>query len=113
MMMVVHTPLPANNSAQYEKPLRTYCDDSEVDIIVMGFMHMFPSDPRIPGCPNLNFANHCEQTQPNGMLYCPDIGADVTYCQGKGKKVLLSLGGAAGVYGFANDTQVRVVWCCL
>lgn len=30
---------------------------------------------------------------------------DIKTCQAKGKKILLSLGGAAGAYGFTSDTQ--------
>jgi chitinase len=33
--------------------------------------------------------------------------ADIKTCQAAGKKILLSLGGAAGSYGFTSDTQAQ------
>jgi len=101
---------------KWEKPLRHYCENSTYDIINIGFLHIFfdSRDPqRLPG---LNFAFHCETTFPDHpfLLYCPEIGADIAYCQSKGVEVVLSLGGAAGSYGFtsANDARLfaKNVW---
>jgi chitinase len=35
------------------------------------------------------------------------LNADIKSCQKKGKSVLMSLGGAAGSYGFANDKDAK------
>ncbi|RKP38501.1 glycoside hydrolase superfamily [Dimargaris cristalligena] len=93
-----------SDSQNWEKPLADYCRDDTTDVLVLSFLHIFNSGTdRLPGT---NFANHCDVTFPGtDLLYCPDIGKDVSYCQSRGKKVLLSLGGAAGSYGFANDAD--------
>lgn len=40
-------------------------------------------------------------------MHCPETGAGVRMCQSKGKAVILSLGGAAGAYGFLDDAEAR------
>lgn len=35
------------------------------------------------------------------------ITLDIKTCQSKGKKILLSIGGAAGAYGFSSDSQAK------
>ncbi|KAF9318897.1 Chitinase 1 [Podila minutissima] len=41
------------------------------------------------------------------LLHCPDTGAGVKMCQSKGKAIILSLGGAAGAYGFSDDAEAK------
>ncbi|CAM9012907.1 unnamed protein product [Wickerhamomyces anomalus] len=98
-------------SAQSQEDLSYYCDSDDVDIIVASFMISFPGTDNIPG---LNFAGNCNDQFSNGLLNCPKIGQDIKYCQSKGKKVLLSLGGAVGTYGFTNDQEAEsfadVLW---
>ena len=65
-------------------------------------MHQFPSPIQ------LNFANACEGTYTaNGILQCQTIAEDIKYCQNNGKTILLSLGGAAGSYGFSDDATAK------
>lgn len=80
------------------------------------------------GLPLLNLANGCNGPNFPGtnLLQCPDVGKgklyiltrikskhltvtfiDIKTCQQKGKTVLMSLGGAAGVYGFANNKDAE------
>lgn len=82
------------NGAGGQDRLSTYCADSNVDVVILSFLNDFP-DPT-----NVNFANQCGATYPSGLLHCSAIGEDIKTCQASGKKVLLSLGGAAGNYGF-------------
>lgn len=82
-----------------QQPLATYCGATSADIVILSFLNDYP-DPL-----NLNFANQCGTTFSDGLLHCPQIGEDIKTCQAQGKKVLLSLGGAAGNYGFTSDTQ--------
>ncbi|KAJ1984452.1 Chitinase 2 [Dimargaris verticillata] len=102
-----------SDPSNWEKPLGEYCDDDTVDVFVLSFLHIFNAgDDRLPGT---NFANHCNTTFANSdLLHCPHFEADIKKCQAKGKKVLLSLGGAAGSYGFANDNEAvdfaQTVW---
>ncbi|KAJ1918803.1 Chitinase 2 [Tieghemiomyces parasiticus] len=102
-----------NDAANWEKPLADYCKDDTSDAFVLSFLHIFNAGKdQLPGT---NFANHCNTTFPGSELHqCPDIAKDITYCQGRGKKVLLSLGGAAGSYGFQNDQDAakfsQTIW---
>ncbi|WEW60288.1 Chitinase 2 [Emydomyces testavorans] len=51
----------------------------------------------IGGAPQVNFANQgdsCTTFPGTDLLNCPQIGADITKCQSKGKTILLSIGGA-------------------
>ena len=41
------------------------------------------------------------------LLHCTQMGEDIKTCQAAGKKILLSLGGAAGSYGFTSDSQAE------
>jgi len=96
-----------------EKRLSYYCGLRNYNVINLSFMISF-IDQRQPNCqvpnaPDLNFANHENNctTFPNCpfLLNCPYIGDDITACQAAGKKIVLSLGGAAGSYGFTSDAQ--------
>lgn len=98
-------------SGQKEKALNTFCQDSSYDIIVVGFVYLFPSasgnaDPTMPG---MNFANHCEvpfsDANPYVLNCTANIAPDITYCQQRGKKIILSFGGGVGSYGFSSDAQ--------
>ncbi|KAL6451287.1 CHT2 Chitinase 2 [Candida maltosa Xu316] len=86
------------NGAGGQEPLATYCANNDVDIILLSFLNFFP-DPV-----NLNFANQCGNTFDSGLLHCSQIGEDIKTCQSQGKKVLLSLGGGIGDYGFENSS---------
>ncbi|KAJ2357000.1 Chitinase 2 [Coemansia erecta] len=87
------------NSARNQKSLGEYCKDSTEDVIVLAFMNGFPNLL-------LNFANACETTfEGSTLLHCPNIAKDIKYCQSQGKAVILSMGGAAGSYGFSGDSD--------
>lgn len=60
--------------------------------------------------PGLNLANHCNTTFKGypTLLNCTDIGHQITQCQKMGKKILLSLGGAAGLYYFSSSSQATM-----
>ncbi|KAI9480242.1 glycoside hydrolase superfamily [Zychaea mexicana] len=94
-----------------QKDLATYCDDTS-DVLVIGFITNF----NVGGLPTLNVANACEGSVFEGtsLLQCDHIGKDIKTCQKKGKKVLLSLGGASGAYGFTSDkegtTFAKTMW---
>ena len=95
----IHYP---SDQLRWEKTLKVYCDGT-YDTILLSFMHLFG----IYGSIGLNFANHCD-TSCEGkpfVLKCPIISDDIKYCQNKGVKIGISLGGAAGYYGFLNEEQ--------
>ncbi|ODQ51005.1 glycoside hydrolase [Saitoella complicata NRRL Y-17804] len=89
-----------------QSSLATYCQDSIVDVIPLAFLTTF----NIGGDPTLNFASACEGTyfdDSTTLLNCGQIAEDIQTCQNSGKKILLSLGGASGSYGFTSDSQAE------
>ncbi|KAJ2710769.1 Chitinase 2, partial [Coemansia spiralis] len=96
----------ATTPGENQLPLDEYCDKNEGDLLVLSFLSEFESDNLHP--PKLNFANSCVTTFENStLLHCSGIGKAISKCQRQGKTVLLSLGGAAGSYGFADDIQAE------
>ncbi|KAI8077991.1 glycoside hydrolase superfamily [Gilbertella persicaria] len=94
----------SRSGSNTQKPLATYCDSSS-DVIIMSFVLDFKDS----SLPTLNLANSCTGTAFPGtsLLKCHDVGKDIKTCQKKGKTVLMSLGGAAGNYGFSNDKDAK------
>ncbi|KAF5101386.1 hypothetical protein D0Z00_000865 [Geotrichum galactomycetum] len=77
-----------------QESLGTYCESTSADMYVLSFLAGFPeSSLTIRGCSG------------NLGSSCPELAADIKYCQSLGKKVLLSLGGAVGSYGFTSNQQ--------
>jgi chitinase len=101
------------NSYGVEKSLGDICADDTYDIIIVGFITQFYDDNNEPV---LNLASHCCSTfKGKKLLHCPKVADDIKKCQNKyGKKVMLSLGGAIGPYGFRDETQAidfaRIIW---
>jgi chitinase len=84
--------------------LRDYCENSSFEYVTVGFINKSPEkDTSGLGYPGSNFAAHCmgyyyenkdnNNAKSNLLSRCGRIAADVRYCQKKGKKVLLSIGG--------------------
>lgn len=98
-------------SAGSQEDLSYYCDSDDVDIVVLSFMTSFPGTNDVP---TLNFASACSEQFSNGLLKCTQIATDIKSCQSNGKKVLLSLGGESGSYGFSSDSDAEdfagVLW---
>ncbi|KAK7684142.1 hypothetical protein QCA50_012786 [Cerrena zonata] len=80
------------NSGGDQTRLSDYCTSDSVDIVLLSFLSGYPDT-------TINFSNQCWTET------CPDIGADIKTCQDNGKAVLLSMGGAAGSYGFSSDSE--------
>jgi chitinase len=103
------------NGAGGEPSLASACNNG-YDIINLAFMISF-IDSRQPNCavpnaPDLNFAVHGNDCgvwdNCPFLLNCSTtIGNDIRTCQSKGKKIVLSLGGAVGSYGFTSDSQAQ------
>jgi chitinase len=73
----------------------------------MSFMNIFFGTG---GQPSINLANTCNPSDDKvfdgtALPNCDFLAADVKKCQAKGKLVTMSLGGAAGAYGFTSDDQ--------
>lgn len=78
--------------------LASTCESEDAEIIILSFLYEFGK-----GTNSLDFSGICSTTFEDGLLHCPSIANDIKTCQSKGKKVLLSLGGASGAYGFDSD----------
>ena len=74
-----------------EKRLSFYCDQEGVSIVILSFLVDFVGGPK--KSPIINLADNC-----NDVENCIDAARDIQYCQKKGVKVLMSVGGAAGPY---------------
>ena len=90
--------------------LGTICEDPSVDIVILAFLSQFFGPG---GYPVLNLGAACgsdatTQAQAKGatgILNCPEVAGNITTCQNKGKKVMLSMGGADGTTIFASEKQ--------
>lgn len=97
--------------------LRNFCDKPGFDYVTVGFVNRSPeNDPSGAGYPGTNFAAHCDAAyyeddqgrQSKLLSECGLISADVRYCQKKGKKVLLSIGGhvsTPGAYSISSEAE--------
>ncbi|EXF82317.1 chitin recognition protein [Colletotrichum fioriniae PJ7] len=94
------------------------CQQPEIDVIVLSFVHLFPAQAN--GYPGTNFGNRCGgQVYPgpgfNGVLdpskdqlqsNCPSLNAQIPVCQQQyGKKILLSLGGGVVSYQLTGRNE--------
>lgn len=88
------------NSAGTQESLGSYCESTDADIYLLSFLYEFPSI-------GLNFASACTSSYTDGLLHCSQIAQDIQKCQSLGKKVLLSMGGASGAYGFSDESSAK------
>ncbi|CAR25251.1 chitinase [Lachancea thermotolerans CBS 6340] len=88
-------------SAGSQESLASYCQSDDVDIVILSFLYSFPNPLE------LDFSSACSSSFSDGLLHCEQIAKDIKTCQGLGKKVLLSMGGATGSYGFSSDSQAE------
>ena len=98
------TPLTANVT------LATVCEDPSIDIVILAFLNEYFGPG---GYPVLNLGAACgsdatteaQAKGATGIPNCFEIAGNITQCQNKGKKVMLSLGGADGTTVFASKRQ--------
>lgn len=88
------------NSAGTQESLGSYCQSTDADMYVISFLTDFPET-------GLNIVGCDETFSGTNILHCSSIAEDIKSCQDSGKKVLLSLGGAVGTYGFTDDNQAE------
>ncbi|KAK3389003.1 hypothetical protein B0T20DRAFT_456994 [Sordaria brevicollis] len=85
--------------------LKDHCDQANFDYVTIGFVNNSPEQDKSGlNYPGTNFGQHCDGIYYTNSLTgaaspllskCTVIASDIQYCQEKGKKVLLSVGGAA------------------
>ncbi|KAI1349288.1 putative class III chitinase [Xylaria sp. FL0043] len=85
--------------ANTQDRLQTYCDDNGINIINISFLVGIKT-------PSVNFASatdKCTAISGTSLFSCPEIEEDIKYCQGQGKTILLSIGGATYSEGGFTD----------
>lgn len=104
------------NGARNEQDLSAVCK-KPYEFIILSFLNIFFDHSNKNWLPGLNFADHCNSSySPDypALLHCTKIAHDIKQCQSKGKKVLLSMGGAVGSYGFDQRYQANgfanIIW---
>jgi chitinase len=99
---------------KHEKSLFDTCREApHYEMIVIGFIIDYFSPENTDRTPRVNFSKHCNSMMAydadHKRLYrCDEIARGVNECQRAGKKVLISLGGAVGNYGFNNEGEARM-----
>ena len=98
-------------AATSQVTLAQMCQDANVDIVILAFLTAI-SGPG--GYPTVNFGAACSSSSPaqtakgaTGLLSCPTMAADITTCQGLGKKIMLSLGGENSNTAFTSTAQAQ------
>ncbi|GJD02600.1 chitin recognition protein [Colletotrichum higginsianum] len=124
LVFAAFDPTSKNNVVVYygqgpnQGDLIDHCQQPEVDVIVLSFVHLFPAQAN--GYPGTNFGNRCGgQVYPgpgfNGVndpsrnqlqSHCPSLNAQIPVCQQQyGKKILLSLGGGVTAYQLTGQNE--------
>lgn len=98
--------------------LRDHCDQANFDYVTIGFVNNSPEQDKSGlNYPGTNFGNHCDAIYYTNsktslasplLSKCTVMAADIQYCQEKGKKVLLSIGGASVTgsnYALSSNTK--------
>lgn len=83
-----------------EQNLTYYCENDQVDIVLLSFLSHFPGEN---GVPTLTFHNYEFSSQYQSEL--TGLADQIRQCQAKDKLVLLSLGGEGTGYGFQEDSE--------
>ncbi|KAL3419827.1 chitin recognition protein [Phlyctema vagabunda] len=96
--------------------LSHFCQQSTIDIIVLGFVNVFPAQGN--GYPGTNFGNQCwggtyvykgpgnDHSKDQLQSSCPQMVADIPVCQATyGKKIILSLGGGTNTYQLTSSAN--------
>lgn len=100
-----------SNFKNNEKELWWYCNWDQVDVILLAFMHDFPgtySSKYGMKIPTIKFPHHTNaEFSVNNTNTMKRVASDIKYCQKKNKKILLSLGGEGGTYGFTSTSQAK------
>lgn len=92
-------------SAGSERSLGDYCQNTAGDIYIISFITTFGSGREI----GMNIAGYYDFFPGTQLLNASALGQQIETCQGLGKKVLISLGGASGSYGFDSDSDAKSV----
>ncbi|KAG1795974.1 glycoside hydrolase family 18 protein [Suillus plorans] len=105
-----------DNTAQWQQPISYYCNDAIIDTFPIAFLDEFYSTDNLPSIDLANTCNTGDNSLFSGtnLLNCSFLASGIETCQAAGKIVTISLGGATGSNGFANDTEAaayaQTIW---
>ncbi|CAN1157275.1 Acidic endochitinase SE2 [Linum perenne] len=85
-----------------EGTLAATCATGNYDFVNIAFLSTFGSGRT----PALNLASHCDPYTPGG---CRNLSSDIEFCQKRGVKVFLSIGGAVGTYSLSSTADAKKV----
>ncbi|KAH8698637.1 class III chitinase ChiA2 [Talaromyces proteolyticus] len=87
--------------------LSTYCTaDSGIDILVLSFLYEFGNGVDTPSG---TIGQSCSIDTSGKGSNCDDLAAAIKTCQGNGKKIILSLGGASGSYSLSSQQEAETI----
>lgn len=87
--------------------LTTYCEDNAgIDIIVLAFLYEYGNGDTIPSG---TIGQSCFIATSGEGQDCDALATAIQTCQNNGVKIILSLGGAAGSYTLASDTEAETI----
>lgn len=97
-----------------EAGLDVACQDSNYDLIILSFVPSFGRGKtrHADGTPETDFGDHCRTPLDANHPYlysCASLTAQISACQAAGKKLIISLGGAAGSYGLEDNADGAAV----
>lgn len=92
-------------------PLHQVCANENIDIVILAFVNGY-FNANGTGYPSVNFGGAGGYMNPTmaaagatGLLEADELASNISTCQGAGKIVLMSLGGALGTSIFKDDAQ--------
>lgn len=85
-----------------EGTLASTCAEGNFEYVILAFLSSFGNGQK----PMLNLAGHCD---PYTAGSCAVLSSNITFCQKKGVKILLSLGGGTGGYTLASSQEARAL----
>ncbi|XP_065647679.1 putative leucine-rich repeat-containing protein DDB_G0290503 isoform X2 [Hydra vulgaris] len=101
-----------------EMNLASLCSfESPYSTIVVGYVSRYVDHRNEDFLPGMGFSVHCARPQDRGhisFLYCPLIGRDIRYCQQRGKKILIGIGGPGSPAKFEStqgaERFANLIW---
>ncbi|PON58263.1 1,4-alpha-glucan-branching enzyme [Parasponia andersonii] len=86
--------------SSYEGTLTQTCASGKYSFVNIAFLNKFGNGRN----PEINLAGHCN---PHSVNDCAVISNGVRYCQSRGIKVMLSIGGGTGSYSLASTSDAK------
>ncbi|KAF7814276.1 G-type lectin S-receptor-like serine/threonine-protein kinase CES101 [Senna tora] len=87
-----------------EGSLNDTCATGKYTIVIIAFLYAFGNNQT----PQLNLAGHCDPSPSSSSSSpCTDVSSHVRYCQSRGIKVILSIGGGFDTYNLSSPEDAR------